>query len=327
MKAAVFKAVRKIVYTTDYPTPTIGPNDALVKVQYCGICGSDVTNFREKLYQTPLIMGHEFVGELVQLGEQVRGFQLGDRVLGINVKLDVFQEKLTGLGIFINGGFAEYVRVPKEFLFHAPPDTPSPECALVESYAFAVRALKLASLPPSPKIAIIGGGSVGLTTLDLLLTQTDPSYVIVIEPHEFLREKALELGATAALPPIKRRIRKFFKTHGAPSSIFECAGTASTFHLALEFIHRGGTILLQGLFRGKLHFSPMFLNSKEICLKGVMSHERSDILIAIDLFTQKKVHPRPLISSIIELKDLQTTFEHFLTPGERTFVKILVKIS
>ncbi|MDD1777780.1 MAG: alcohol dehydrogenase catalytic domain-containing protein, partial [Candidatus Helarchaeota archaeon] len=153
MRAAVFEDIRKIVYRLDYPKPVVGPNDALVRVRYCGICGSDVTNYKGKLYQTPIVMGHEFVGEVVELGEILTDFKMGEMVLGINVKLDVLEGDLKGLGIFMDGGFAEYVKVPKEFLFHAP-SIPLQECPLIESFAIAFRAIKLAKIDDHQNIVI-----------------------------------------------------------------------------------------------------------------------------------------------------------------------------
>ena len=105
MKAAVFVDVRKIEYHEDYPIPILGNDDVLVKVHYCGICGSDITNFKFKMYQVPLIMGHEFTGEVSEIGGNIQDFKVGDQVCGINVSLDISQGNLDGLGIFQNGGF------------------------------------------------------------------------------------------------------------------------------------------------------------------------------------------------------------------------------
>ena len=73
----------------DYPKPIIGNNDVLVKVHYCGICGSDITNFKYKMYQVPLIMGHEFSGEVFEIGQSITDIKIGDKVCGINVALDL----------------------------------------------------------------------------------------------------------------------------------------------------------------------------------------------------------------------------------------------
>ncbi len=326
MRAAVFEDIKKLVYREDYPKPTPGPDDALVKVHYCGICGSDITNYVGKLFQTPLIMGHELAGEVVELGENISGFNIRDRVVGINVQLDVFKGELRGLGIFDDGGFAEFVKVPKEFLFHAPKTIPFEECTLVESVAIGVRGMKLSKIGSYEKIAIIGGGNIGLTTLSVLLSERDPEYIIVIEPHQFLRERAVTLGATVTFPPSKAKLRKFFKENGAPSYIFECAGTEKAFMLALDMIKRGGTITLEGMYRGKVSFPLMMLNTKEIGIKGVISHSSEDIHDAIELFEKKKIALGPLISEIVSLKEIEAAFNKFLEPGERKFIKIVVKI-
>jgi len=326
MKAAILEDIQKIIYKEDYPKPIPGPNDALVKVHYCGICGSDVTNFKVKLYQTPLIMGHEFVGEIVELGENITDFKRGDKVLGINVKLDVLRGDFKALGIFQNGGFAEYVKVPKEFLFPIPKATPLQACCLVESYGTAIRAKKLSKIPVNQNIVIIGAGTLGSVTLSVLLSETNPDYIIVIEPYEFLRGKAKELGAIEVFSLNKRRIRKFFEQNGMPSYIFECAGNEKSFKMALDLIGRGKTIVVQGIHRGLMSFPWILLNSKEICIQGILGHDREDILDAIELVEKKKVDPCKLISEVVPLKDIQNAFEKFLEGSDRKFLKILVKI-
>ena len=326
MRAAVFEDIKRIVYRKDYPKPAIGPDDVLVKVYYCGICGSDVTNFTQGLYKIPLIMGHELVGEIEELGEKVAGFEVGDKVLGINVQLEVFNQNFQGLGIFMDGGFAEYVRVPKEFLFHAPKNTPLEECVLVESYAIGIRAMKLSKIGANQHVIIIGGGNMGLTTLSVLLRKKKPKIVTVIEPQEFLRKKAKELGASEALPPNKNLIRKYIEKVGPPNYIFECVGSEKTFKLALDLIKRGGTITIEGIFRGQVSFPLLLLSSKEICLQGLLGHNRNDIHRAIELVEQKEVQPRQLISEVLPLNEIQKAFEQFLNPDKREFIKIIIEI-
>ncbi len=325
MRAAVLEDVKKLVYREDYPIPTIGANDALVRVHYCGICGSDVTNYNQGLYKLPIIMGHEFAGEIEELGENIEGFNRGDKVLGINVKLDVTRE-MRGLGIFQNGGYAEYVKVPKEFLFHAPASSSLKNSAMVESYALGMRAIKLSHITTDQKVVIIGGGNVGLTLLSCLLIKQNPKYIIVIEPHKFLREKAKEFGASAIFDLTLPKIKRYIAENGAPSFVFDCAGTPKSFKLATDLIMPGGTIILEGLYRGTVPFPLMMMNSKELCIKGVMGHDRADILEAIALFDQKLVDPSKIISDIVPLNDIQKAIERFRAPGERNFIKLLIQI-
>ncbi|NHI92616.1 MAG: hypothetical protein EAX96_08940 [Candidatus Lokiarchaeota archaeon] len=326
MKAAVFKDLKCLEYTENYPKPIIGPEDALVKVHYCGICGSDLTNFKNKLYQVPLIMGHELAGEVVELGQNLTGFKIGDKVLGINVKLDVMGQELRGLGIFSDGGFAEYVKVHKNFLFHAPSNISLKNCTLVESIAVAIRAIKLSEIGENQKIMIIGGGNIGLITLMTLISLKSPEYTIVVEPFEFLRKKAEEFGATQVFPPSKVRIKNFLKKMGAPSFIFDCAGNEKSFKLSMDLVKRGGSVILLGIFQGSVTFPLLYLISNEIRLQGILGHDREDILEAIEIIEQKKVDPSKISSKIVHIEKIQEAFEDLLKPEKRNFLKTIIKI-
>jgi threonine dehydrogenase-like Zn-dependent dehydrogenase len=158
----------------------------------------------------------------------------------------------------------------------------------------------------------------------VLLSEWAPEYTIVIEPHEFLRDKAKKLGATEAFPPVKSKLKRFFKKHGEPTFIFECAGNENALNLSFDIIERGGTIVLESVYKGHISIPAFTLNVKEVALKGTLSHDRDDIVNAIDLLAKKKVDVNELISEIVPLKDIQKVFEKFLDPGERTFIKILI---
>ena len=326
MRAAVFEDIKKIVIKEDYPRPTVGINDVIVKVDYCGICGSDITNFKLKMYQVPLIMGHEFTGEVVELGKEINDVQIGDKVCGINVALDIDQGQLDGMGIFKDGGFAEFAKVPRKFLFQIPKSVSTKEAVLIESFANACRAVKLSNITENQKIVIIGAGNIGLCFLHYLLVEKNPNYIIVIEPQAFLREKAKEFGATDAFPPSPTKIKKFLKRNGKPTYIFDCAGNQKSILMAIDLIHKGGSVILEGVFKGKVSFPMFLLNSKEVSIKGVLSHDREDILCAIDFFSQNKINANKFISQIIPIQNIQKAFEQYLNPGERRFIKIIVEL-
>ena len=311
----------------DYPKPIIGDDDALVKVHYCGICGSDITNFKYKMYQVPLVMGHEFSGEVVEIGENISDVKVGDKICGINVSIDISEGgTLDGLGIFKDGGFAEYVKVPQKYLFKIPETISTKEAALIESFANATRAEKLSKMGDNQNILIIGAGNIGLCFLNYFLSEKNPNYIAVIELQEFLRERAKEMGAIDALPPNKVKIKKFIKKYGSPTFIFDCAGNEQTLRLAIDLIKKGGTVVLVGIFKGNISLPMFLLNNKEVCLQGVLGHDREDILTSIEFFKKKKVDVNNLISELIPLDDIQKTFERFIEPGERKFIKILVKM-
>jgi 2-desacetyl-2-hydroxyethyl bacteriochlorophyllide A dehydrogenase len=326
MKAAVFVDARKIEYREDYPIPILGNDDVLVKVHYCGICGSDITNFKYKMYQVPLIMGHEFTGEVSEIGRDIHEFKVGDLVCGINVSLDISQGNLDGLGIFQNGGFAEFVRVPRKYLFHIPSNISTKEGVMIESFANAARGVRLSQIQENQKIIIIGGGNIGLCFLKYLLQEKAPKYIAVIEPYEFLRQKAIEIGASDAFPPSMTKIKKFLKDNSNPSFIFDCAGNEKTILMAIDLIERGGTIVLEGVYKGKVSFPLFLLNSKEATIKGVLGHDRRDILNSIALFEQSKIDTSYFITHKIPLNEIQSAFNKYVNNEDRDFIKIAIKI-
>ena len=280
------------------------------------------------MYQVPLIMGHELAGEVVEVGANITNVKIGDRVCGINVSLDISEGgKLDGLGIFNDGGFAEYVKVPKKYLFPIPKNVSIKDAAMIESFANATRAMKLSKIDENQNIVIMGGGNIGLTFLKTLLIEKKPNYAIVVEPHEFLREKAKKIGATDAFPPSKVKIKKFIKKNGEPTFIFDCVGIEKTLIMAVEIIEKGGTILLEGVYKGSISFPMFLINSKEVCLKGCLGHDQQDILNSIEFFSQNKVDANEYISQILPLKNIQEAFERYLKPGDREFIKIAIKIN
>ena len=326
MKAAVFIDIKKIDYREDYPKPSPGEEDVIVKTHYCGICGSDITNYKFKMYQVPLIMGHEFSGEVVEIGSNITDIKQGDKVCGINVALDIDQGQLDGMGIFKDGGFAEFVKVPRKYLFQIPKSISTKEAVMIESFANVCRAVKLSNITETQNIIIIGAGNIGLCFLSYLLKEKTPNYIIVIEPQAFLREKAKEFGATESFSPNPSKIKSFLKRNGKPTYIFDCAGNQKSILMAIDLIKKGGAVILEGVFKGKVSFPMFLLNSKEVSIKGVLGHDREDILCAIEFFSQDKINANEYISQIIPIQDIQQAFEKFLDPGQREFIKLVIEV-
>ncbi len=277
------------------------------------------------MYQVPLILGHEISGEAAEIGENITDVRVGDKVVAMNVLLDVRKGKLEGMGIFDNGGFAEYVRVKSKNLFLSPKNISIKGATMIESFANITRAIRISKMSENEKVLIIGGGNIGLAFLSTVLSERNPDCIIVVEPHQFLREKAKELGANEAILPNKTKIKKSLKNFGAPTYIFDSVGSEQTILMAIGLIERGGTILIEGIQRTKISLPIFSIINKEITLKGCLGHDSEDILAAIDLFSKEKIDPNNYISDVVDLKDLQITFQKFLEPGERKFIKILVK--
>jgi 2-desacetyl-2-hydroxyethyl bacteriochlorophyllide A dehydrogenase len=326
MKAAVFMEIEKIEIKEDYPKPSPGPNEVLIKVDHCGICGTDVKNYYHKIYQAPLIMGHEFAGEIAEIGSEITNFKIGDRSTGVNVAGGEEVSDMRRIGVFKDGGFAEYCIVPEDYLFKIPDSVSLLEGAMVESYAVALRAIKWANIKESQNFIIIGGGNIGLITMDILKAKYPDSKILVIELHKPLQEKAIQLGAFDAIQPSKSKVRKFVKKNGGCSIVFDCAGTTKSLQFGVEIIKPGGTIVLEGIVAGNITLPGFMINNKEVAIRGSLSHDREDILETIQLMEEKKVQPERLISEILTLEQLSEGIEKFSVKKERDFIKLMVKI-
>lgn len=208
MKAAVLKGPRKIELK-EVPTPKIGVNDVLVKVEACGVCGSDIAYYQrgEADVPPPLILGHEFSGIVVELGETAKKLGIlkeGDRVVAEPVMAcgscpsckqgyPNMCEKPTVLGVTIDGGMAEFCAVRYNYLHKIPKDVSFDEAAFTEPLACALHAIKKLKIVPGISGAVIGPGPIGLMVAQYL-KKSGLSPVILIGTRDYRLEAGLKLG-------------------------------------------------------------------------------------------------------------------------------------
>jgi L-iditol 2-dehydrogenase len=199
VRALVFEEPRQAV-VTERETPTIGPDDVLVRSHRVGICHSDFELYEGRYIipvSYPIVPGHEWSGEVVEVGQAVADLAPGDRVVGECV---VGPGGRDHFGFSIDGANAEYFRARGEWLHKLPDELSYAAGALVEPFSVAYAATRvLGGVDPSDAVAVIGGGPIGLLTV-LALSATNAT-VALVEPQAHRREKGLELGARAVLDP------------------------------------------------------------------------------------------------------------------------------
>jgi L-iditol 2-dehydrogenase len=199
MKALIFEAPHKAV-VTDAADPQIGPDEVLVKSRAVGICHSDFELFEGRYIipvSYPIIPGHEWCGEVVEAGSAVRGLRRGDPVVGECV---VGPGGRDHFGFSIDGADAEYVKARGEWLHKLPEGLSFTEGAMVEPFSVAYNATVLAGgVDPADVVAVLGGGPIGL--LCVMAAAANNATVVLLEPQAARREKALQIGARAALDP------------------------------------------------------------------------------------------------------------------------------
>ncbi|MHA1323449.1 MAG: alcohol dehydrogenase catalytic domain-containing protein [Candidatus Helarchaeota archaeon] len=330
MKALVLQQKQQLYLMEDFPDPIPKKKEVVIKVRYCGICGSDLEAYQYGMVLTPIILGHEFTGEIIQIGANVEGWQIGDRVTTFpgaycgkcfyckNGQENLCHKITMGLGLTVNGALAEYVKVPAYLLQKLPETVRFDEGALVEPLSVGFHGVTLSKIAPTDTALVIGAGTIGLATL-LALRYFKVKDIYVIEPSEYNRALALEIGAKETNHP--RKINRI-----GPDFIFDCAGFPETYISALSIIRKGGTIIILGIHFEPVPISFLLFSTKEVKMKGSFGYSLQEFQEVLSLIATKKLEPRRMISKKIKLEEaIDKGFDELLKP-ERKAAKILVEL-
>jgi (R,R)-butanediol dehydrogenase/meso-butanediol dehydrogenase/diacetyl reductase len=340
MRAAVFHGQGDI-RLTDVPVPEPRQGEVLVRVATAGICGSDVNRYRygSHPWPPPFIMGHEFCGEIADVGPGVTEWRPGAQVVvqptlscgkcfycrsrRENLCVEFLTRGLTGSGT--DGGFADSVRVPA-YQPHARPAALAPEvAALVEPTAVSVHALRLADIDTPDTVLVVGIGNIGLLAV-LVARAGGARRIVAVGKYPIRQQIARAYGAAVVLAPDDPRLRERIieETDGLGAElVLEAAGTMSSLRTAVSGARKGGKIVVLGVFREEvpLDYRGILLNEKQIL--GSVIYQHKDFADAIDILTRSGVDPRH-ITATIPLDDIVTRGFVPLAARPADFVKVRV---
>jgi (R,R)-butanediol dehydrogenase/meso-butanediol dehydrogenase/diacetyl reductase len=350
MKAARWHGRRDVRVET-VPDPAPGPSDVILRVAWCGICGTDVEEYLTGPHwvpttrpnpltgaRAPLTLGHEFAGEVVAVGRDVRDLRVGDRVAPDTLifcghcfwcrRHQVHLcESLAGLGLMADGGLAEFCVAPASTCLRVPDALSMEHAPLAETLAVGIHALRRGRLAATETVAVVGAGAVGLCALQAAL-HGGARRVVVVEPDPERRRIALSLGAHLAVnanaPNWLDAVRDLTGGPG-PDLTLECGGRVASVACAIEVARRGGRIVLVGLpdRPGTLDFSALAAAEKELI--GSLSHVYDeDFAAAIDLLGDGRVRVDSLITHRLPLDQVVEQGFERLASGDRGAIKILV---
>ncbi len=339
MKAAVFKEVGKPMVVEEVADPTPGDDQLVVKVGYCGICGTDLHSTREGAATVACdsILGHEFVGEVVEVGKSLKN-QWGkdDRVCSLPFlscgkcvqcvtgrPFECAELKCTGLDV--PGGFAEYVTTGALETILLPDQLEMESAAVIEPLAVGLHAVRVAEMKAGQRVLITGGGPVGLAVA-LWARFLGARDVVVSEFAEKRRELATQLGATAVIDPSKDLAEQFADaTGGEPDMIFECVGVPGLIQQCVEMAPRHCKIVGVGVCEQPDTFMPFLALVKELQFQFAIAYTRDDFETVVAMLAQGRIDPSPMITDVISLEEMPAAFEALRTPS--TQCKVLTKFS
>ena len=306
----------------DISKPKPNQDQLLIKMLACGICGTDRHIFHgEYPANLPLVMGHEFGGEVVEVGSGDE-FSIGDWVsIDPNIVCDKCDHclakrfahcrNLIALGVTINGGFAEYVLVPKSQAYKVPNSINPLHLGFVEPLACCIRGMDLAEIKGGEKVAIFGGGSMGMLVVQLAKL-AGASEIILITRQKARREVALRLGATKTIDPIAEDVTALLSDIDIS---FEVAGVSETFHQCCAVTRSGGTVIVLGVAPKdeKTAFSVYDFLVKG--LKIIASYLNPETQArAADMIANRKLNLDVLISRRVKLEELPSVLA--VEPGQ-----------
>ncbi|RLC92942.1 MAG: hypothetical protein DRI77_12365 [Chloroflexi bacterium] len=335
MKAAVLYAPREIRFE-EVPDPTPGPGEVLIRVRACGVCGSDLhiyTGDREVGY--PRILGHEFAGEVVAVGEGVSGIAPGERVTAepnfscghcyyCRAGLPNLCLKRVGLAIHLDGSFAELVKVPAAFVWKLPEGVSYRQGAMVEPLMVAWHAVRRGGVSIGDRVAVLGCGAIGLLVTMVAAAAGARVYTVDIVPHKLTL--ARQLGAFAAFNGREvdavEEIRRATDGLGA-DVVFETAGVATTVEQALEAVRQAGRVVLVGLSTQPARLVPMSVARREVQIIGSFTYYADEFAIGIRLIASGRLDVESLIGFTT---DLAGTAEAFRRVEAGEVVKAMVEM-
>lgn len=319
MKASRFLG-NKTFAVADLPTPHAGPGELVLRNQVCGVCGTDVHIYHGEPgsadVNPPVVLGHEYSGEVVEVGEGVTSFAVGDHV---TVDPNIYCghcaycqngkkqlcPSMEAIGVTRDGGFAQYSRIPASQAFKLEPTVPWEAAAMAEPLACCLHGIDLAGIQVGDKVCVVGGGAIGLLMVQLAKL-SGASQIVLSEPNEKRRQVGLQLGANAALDPTRPDSREAFaQVLGGANVVIECVGNVPAVKSAFQFAGKGATVLLFSVPKVDATFDlPLFdVYKKELTIKGSFvnpdTHAR-----AVALINSGKVDFGPIITHRFTLDQL-----------------------
>lgn len=329
MRAAIYHRPGEMLTIEQVAAPQATLHDLVIKVRCCGICGSDLhmaDMHGPESGMAPLpvgtVMGHEFAGEIVEVGKDAGDFRVGERVTAMPfLACGVCVACQSGMGYRCaravysalgqeRGAFAEYMRIGAAETFRLPDGVDDIRGAMVEPLAVALHGINAARLASGESVLIMGAGPVGLACAmwaryfgmrDVVVSDYVPERLVMAE----------RMGATATVDAGKQDVVGTFKREAGkrPDVVIECVGLPGTQQLAMDYAPMGGRIVILGVCMAQDRFTPVKALTKELTISYAYMYRRQEFQLAIDLMDRERIDPSPMLTRTVGFDEFPATFE------------------
>lgn len=335
----------------------VRPGTVRIDIEYCGICGSDLHEYKhgpapirredqdhripksERDEHLPMPMGHEIVGVVNEVGNDVDRISVGDRVTPcLIIPCDDCRycadgdyhlcERITGP--VATPGFADSIVVPASTAVVVPEEVSSRHAALTEPLSVALHGIRRAGVKAGDTVAVFGAGAIGLGVVGAAVA-AGARDVVVSEPRKARREAAVEMGADAVVDPTETDPITFVRdrTGGADVTV-EAVGASETLTQALRSAAYGGTVAVLGVFVEEANVHPNDVMEAErtvvgsFAFRGGHQRDRGQFPAVLAMIADGRLDPEPMISNVFPLSSVETAFKRLLDP-ESDAVKVLIE--
>jgi L-iditol 2-dehydrogenase len=341
MKALVLVDYNRFEFL-DWPEPEVGPDEVLVKVGACGICGSDVHGMDGSTgrRQPPIIMGHEAAGTIAGLGGNVAGWANGERVTfdsTVNCgkcwfcrrgQINLCDHRLV-LGVACDecrrqGAYAEYIAVPQHILYRLPDGMSFRRAAMLEPAAVALHAVNRTPIRPGDTAVVVGAGVIGLLLVQALRA-VGCGRIVAVDLDQARLDMACKLGADVGLRSdrvdVSAEVMRLTGGRGADVSL-EAVGIAATVRTAIACLRKGGNVTLVGILAANVEVPIQTIVTRELTV-GSSYISCGEYPACLDLMARGAIDVEPLISAVAPLADGAEWFRRLHAGGEGLIKVIL----
>jgi len=331
MRAAVFKGPGQPLVIETIADPEPGAGEAVIRVQRCGVCGTDLNMTSGHGMDAPLnsVIGHEYCGEVVALGAGVEGLKVGQFVTAMPA---------TGCGRCIPclsgfplgcaqmqgmvGGFGEYMRIAVASTVILPQSLSMADGALVEPVAVGLRGVRLSGMRPGARVAVLGAGAIGLASI-YWARLLGAGRIVALSRSARRADLSMEMGASGFETLGEGEAERLAAALGGmPEVVLECTGAVGMTQKAIELVAPGGTVVSLGFCTSPDPILPSLATWKEVTVKFSFAYNLTEFQHSVDMLAAGHVEPRAMVSKTVGLDEFPALLEQLRAGSNETKVHV-----
>lgn len=318
------------IWMTETAKPEVGHNDLLIKIRKTAICGTDIHIYKwdewsQNTIPVPMVVGHEYVGEVVDMGQEVRGFKVGDRVSGEghitcghcrNCRAGRVHlcRNTTGVGVNREGAFAEYLVIPAFNAFKIPDNISDELASIFDPFGNAVHTALSFDLV-GEDVLITGAGPIGIMAA-AVAKHVGARHVVITDVNEYRLDLARKMGATRAVNVANEKLEDVMTELGMTEGFdigLEMSGVPSAFNGMLNNMNHGGKIAMLGIPPSDMAVDWNQVIFKGLIIKGIYGREMFETWYKMASLIQSGLDLSPIITHQFNIDDFQQGFDTMLS--------------